>query len=53
MTAIGLLIFVIGLLLSSTLDNSDASNVTAGLFLIVGFGLTTGGIVLWLWRVMP
>jgi len=52
MTAIGVLMMMLGFLVVSLTENEDTEDMGAKIFL-AGAVLASVGVVLWLWRVMP
>jgi len=62
MTAIGLLLFVVGVLVAksgghplTSLNHNWANkwDIIGGTAILIGIALTTVGIVVWLWKMMP
>lgn len=54
MTAIGVALLMLGTYLGKDYPyTTDTQDVTSGLILMLGGLLTSAGVLVWLWRVMP
>ena len=53
MTAVGLALVVISLIIGINAPYKSKAQIAASILLIAGCALITSGLILWLWRVMP
>ena len=53
MTAVGLALIVISLIIGINVPYKSKAQIMASAMLILGCALITSGLILWLWRVMP